>query len=99
MTTRRWMVAVAIVGLSLAFLIAMDRRVAYLARTAEYHEKQAALAGRGHEEFSRGGLIRAFPPAAHETRVMEFHRRLAEKYRKAAIHPWLPVAPDLPEPD
>jgi hypothetical protein len=29
----------------------------------------------------------------------DHHAAMAEKYRQAARQPWLPVAPDPPEPD
>ena len=32
------------------------------------------------------------------TTLSEWHDQLAEKYRLAARHPWLPVAPDPPKP-
>jgi hypothetical protein len=31
-------------------------------------------------------------------RRSEYHRRLRRKYERAARYPWLPVAPDPPEP-
>jgi hypothetical protein len=27
-----------------------------------------------------------------------YHTAMAEKYKRAALHPWVPVAPDPPEP-
>jgi hypothetical protein len=30
---------------------------------------------------------------------MAWHEEMARKYRFAARYPWLPVAPDLPEPE
>lgn len=30
---------------------------------------------------------------------IEYHRRLATKYRRAARYPWLSVEPDPPEPE
>ncbi len=108
MTTRRWMIVIVVAYLAIlltfliamdTFLSAMDRRVAYLVRAAEYHEKQAALANRGREEFLEGGLVRGFPPTPKETRLREFHKRMAEKYRQAAWHPWLSVEPDPMPPE
>jgi hypothetical protein len=33
-----------------------------------------------------------------EAKLALWHMALAEKYRQAAAHPWLPVEPDPPEP-
>jgi hypothetical protein len=30
--------------------------------------------------------------------MSDYHRGLAEKYERAARYPWLPIAPDPPEP-
>jgi hypothetical protein len=36
--------------------------------------------------------------AAHSARRAAYHSRLRSKYERAARYPWLPVAPDPPEP-
>jgi hypothetical protein len=33
-----------------------------------------------------------------EVKKSAWHAALAEKYRHAALYPWLPVEPDPPEP-
>jgi hypothetical protein len=33
------------------------------------------------------------------TRIADYHLSLVEKYSQAARYPWLPVAPDPPEPE
>jgi hypothetical protein len=76
---------------------------------AKHHEASiriVALGGVGMHVTSRRIPLR--PPSAFndlgedvggwsEARF-EWHRRLGEKYRRAASSPWLPVEPDPPTP-
>jgi hypothetical protein len=106
MTTRRWMVAVAVVAVTLAAGI-LFRRHRSLRERADYYEKRA------RDGVFRAGLAREIALAesgpemdstqwaAFDVEAKDRDRdiRLMEKYRRAARYPWLPVEPDPPEPD
>ena len=107
MTTRRWMIVVAIAAI-LIFGLELDRRSRRFARLAAYHTNLAL------EHFGTlmafGGEpppIRDVPPAGlgptrylHRAKaLLNYHSVLTEKYQRAARYPWLPVAPDPPEPE
>ena len=87
----RWlMAAVAIVALALGARIALRRRAeSFAARSAFLYEEWVAVfsirgdAGDTPERRRRLGHIAA----------------LRKKYKRAALRPWLPVAPDPPEPE
>jgi hypothetical protein len=87
MTTRRWMIAVAVVGLAMGGDRLERRRDDFLV-LAQYHAAE--------EAFRRGVGRRVRHPLL--PRMIEHAAALARKYRHAARHPWLPVAPDRPEP-
>ena len=108
MTTRRWMVAVAIVAILIGVGLEVGRRSRRFARLAAYHSNVAL------EHFGTlmafGGEpppIRDVPPAGlgptrylHRAKaLLNYHSVLTEKYQRAARYPWLPVAPDPPEPE
>jgi hypothetical protein len=84
-TVRRMMVAVAITGVGLGWQL--DRRSASLRREAARHAGDSSLVS----------LEEICNPATEAGKV--YHRAMAEKYRHAARYPWLPVAPDPPEPE
>jgi hypothetical protein len=84
MTTRRWMIAVATVGLAMGLLAAFRQRAEGFARLSEAHLRAAADL---HPPRKHGRIPRA-----------DWHALLGEKYRQAARYPWLPVEPDPPEP-
>jgi hypothetical protein len=98
MTTRRWMIVVAIVGL----LCLLEHRRRSFESLAAYH--QSRLGGfvivQSLDDLS---LIRLFrrdrkPLTTDEAKVATWHEAMARKYRQAARNPWLPVEPDPPEP-
>lgn len=107
MTTRRWLVVVAMIAIPLG--LCEERRSRFLA-TAAWHDRQAAefqidvywvdhskrdgwfMCCREQREFGYDEGLRRI--ALHE-----WHQNGAEKYRAAALHPWLPIAPDPPEPE
>lgn len=104
--TVRWlMVAVAGVGLLLGgWSEVQRRRIAYLEK-ADWHAARAwnhgvrwgSLVGGIWWKNLKGEPVKPgdFPSRARN----EWHILMAEKYRLAARHPWLPVAPDPPEPE
>ena len=85
LTIRRLMVAVAVVAAPLACGAWAARRAATFREISAYH----AL------EWSR---IDTTGTQEVDARA-EWHRAMEMKYRDAARYPWLPVAPDPPEPE
>jgi hypothetical protein len=84
-TVRRMMIAVAVVGVALGMCLWMVRRSKiFRERSNDHGRTWAAMMERGMEPGN--GLA-------------DYHRRLSEKYDRAALIPWLPVAPDPPEPE
>jgi hypothetical protein len=115
MTTRRLIVVVAIVGSVLGAEACRRRLASASARQhakatmcraiAETHKLSAELA------MANRKLSEAFPEMANPTadmddkmiarcrRLSAYYRDLEAKYDRAARYPWLPVAPDPPEPE
>ena len=88
-TVRRLMVVVAIVALIVCVPIERHRRFSRLAR---FHDIES---WKGAEEMPppRPGTT-----AIRLTEIGWWHLKMQEKYEFAARNPWLPVAPDPPEP-
>src|SRR5262249_5182411 len=109
MTTRRWIVAVAVIGLMIGGGVLLKQRRDYFLLLAQsHHEGVASSAIRGEALKPRWGRpwemsneeIRPLP--GDYGRMMDrvaHHAAMAEKSRQAARQPWLPVEPDPPEPD
>ena len=88
MTTRRWMVAVAVV-------VVLMVRIAYavqLTQLAAYHRRRAAHLCPAEQRFGRPGCRDEVPDHAAAERL----GRLADRYEYAASFPWLLVEPDPP---
>jgi hypothetical protein len=106
MTMRRWMVAVAAVGLLIGGIINFKQRRDYFLARAQNHAAMETL-DRGWvphviaflekraegQERSRLESLRASLP-----REIAYHAAMARKYRRAVRYPWLPVGPDPSEP-
>jgi hypothetical protein len=86
MTTRRWMMTVAIVAAGLG----LYARSEYLEAIAIQHRSRTTWVS-GAEGFSPEQMRRVQASVA-------WHGMLADKYHRAARRPWLPVPPDPPEP-
>ena len=106
-TTRRWMVAVAVVALLMGAGLGLGRRSRRFARLSEHHAN-AAL-----EHFHTVMALGGWPPQLQDLSLAElarvrivyrvralvnYHSALTQEYDRAARYPWLPVEPDLPEP-
>jgi hypothetical protein len=95
-TIARMMAAVAIIALLLG-AVAILRHRAHFQRLADFHA-QAARQIRPE----RGGIIGPDGAYTHlalaDPRFANYHQDMAGKYQRAARKPWLPVAPDPPEP-
>jgi hypothetical protein len=107
MTTRRWMVAVAIVAILMGVGLDVGRRSRRFARLAADHSN-AALE-HFHTLMTLGGppLLADIPPTEpgplrslhRENALVSYHSALTKKYQRAARYPWLPVAPEPPKPE
>jgi hypothetical protein len=97
MTTRRWMVAVALVALVCAAAAILAERSRRFDRIARQHSELIRpfswhdLAWREESEIE-GRLTGS-------DRVHAWHLEMATKYLHAARYTWLPVEPDPPEPE
>jgi hypothetical protein len=105
-TIRRMMVAVAIMSVASAAAILFWRHLV-LSERADYHEMMERVQAervRGLEELALAASTsevadRVRADATIEAKIRDRHARLKGKYRHLARHPWLPVAPDPPEPE
>jgi hypothetical protein len=94
MTTRRWMLAVAVVAVLAAGFVWCKRR----------HDRFAELASSYYRESESlpafwSGSIEAFEgPQGLPYRRRGYLHLLSVKYEYAARHPWLPVELDPPLP-
>jgi len=109
MTTRRWIVAVAAIGLMIGGVVLLKQRREYFLSLVESHQKEVdSSTARGKALKSRFGLTSAMTTEEimhlhrEHDRMMDradYHASLARKYEHAARYPWLFVEPDPPEPD
>ena len=88
MTTRRWMVAVAIVGIVLGVTIERHNR---FRKIADYHQGEIMKLARRLAAFAGSSDHPLIPR-------LDSHESMRLKYEHAARYPWLPVEPDPPEP-
>jgi hypothetical protein len=105
MTTRRWMIVVAVVALSIA-AEQMRRKSAHYRERIERHAKieracretAARLPLMKPSDFAPycGQMVRAM---LRSPRLAAYHADLRRKYEHAARYPWLFVEPDPPEPE
>ena len=108
-TVRRMMVAVAVVALAFAIVHLWSLRQLYLKMAAQ-HGGISALRDRTPEDIAfwearltaqHEGLPASDPwPGGHPLvpSMARYHEAMRLKYERAARYPWLPVAPDPPEP-
>jgi hypothetical protein len=98
------MLTVAGLAVVLGVTVGLWRRTESFKRTARGHSREA----QGYADVA-WGLVRmrnldgTVDPATARLaeqygRLYDYHRRLKEKYERAAARPWLPVAPDPPSP-
>jgi hypothetical protein len=98
MTTRRWMVAVAVVGLVIggtAEAIRLKRRHDYFVIRARRH----ASAEAAFRSWAQTSSARSRHILASISRNLDYHADMARKYGHAARFPWLSVEPDPEEPE
>jgi hypothetical protein len=97
MTTRRWMVAVVVAGI----LCLLEHRRRSFSSLAVYHDSKtwhsmATFRGVANHVYLDANDREMTPDGVKRS---AWHAALAEKYRQAALYPWLPVEPDPPEPE
>jgi hypothetical protein len=93
MTTRRWMVAVAVVALLLGGIVGVYRLRRWhdgFVYRAQWHSRIVV---------TLRTRWRVAPNDPVPPRLIVYYRSLASKYQHAARYPWLPVEPDPPEPE
>jgi hypothetical protein len=96
MTTRRWMIVIAVAGVMMAGIVHVRlklRQRDFLALTTAHAQKVVAIADR------KGDLSRQQRESDRLAHSIDYHTSLVHKYEHAALHPWLPVEPDPPEPE
>ena len=103
MTTRRWMVAVLIIGLLMGGVVGgyrLRRRYDNFVFCIQSHGVVLSFCREKHDPFWREIVGRYHGPIseAELLREIEYHEAMYRKYRHAALYPWLPVEPDPPEP-
>jgi hypothetical protein len=86
MTMRRWMVAVAIVGLTIGGALMLRRRKAFALAMASYHHEcfDSVM-------FAPSTLLNLNGPWK---KYADYHLKMEGKWINAARRPWLPVEPD-----
>ena len=109
MTMRRWMMAVAAIGLMIGGGVLLKQRRDYFLSLAQSHQKEVASStARGTALKSRFGgtpgmtaeeILRLHDDYERMMDRADHHASLARKYEEAARYPWLPVEPDPPEPE
>jgi hypothetical protein len=103
MTTRRWMVAVAVMAAGLWVIVLGARSHSYAIR-AGHHGLMEAHNRWIIEEYEAGRLFHSGPAdqltvrADRCRRLITYHATLRRNYELASSRPWMPVEPDPPEP-
>jgi hypothetical protein len=102
-------VAALVIGLTVGAGVLLKRRRAYFLLLAQAHQNEVTsstarrealklrfghTSGMGNEEIMR--LYRDYDRMMDRA---DHHAAMAAKYLQVARYPWLPVAPDPPEPD
>jgi hypothetical protein len=103
------MVAVAIVGIALQTTVLVFRSREYRRLAERYRQLESNTLGIAerygvHAEVYRGygriDMAKDAERGAAESRLWHTHHHsLRLKYDRASRYPWLPVAPDPPEPE
>lgn len=107
-TIRRMMAAVAIVALVIGGAVTWHRSLQFARATAAFSQKELSVAttmqsyswtlvNRSRTDPAARLLRSHGEPQRSQLRLDHF-RALRAKYLYASRHPWLPVAPDPPEP-
>ena len=99
-TVRSMMVVVAIVALSMWAKFQVEARRTYFSQVVrQYYEKGMVASAFAYSD--PGGATmeeRMKADAVRRAKASAYYSELIQKYEHAARCPWLPVAPDPPEP-
>ena len=105
MTTRRWLIAVAVASLVMAsgrllWLSSVYRKAALVHAAYENVARTLQTLGMEMEIEPESGAINAqrAADASVNQKAAESHAARKRKYERAARFPWLPVEPDPPAP-
>ncbi|HZW32081.1 MAG TPA: hypothetical protein VFF52_15320 [Isosphaeraceae bacterium] len=103
------MIVVLLMGGVLGWGVEMRRRSANYRGQMLYHRQEELRCHRDVARIFACGAWVGFTPEENRAILMEFakpwreraqyHRRMKEKYGRAAGHPWERVEPDPPEPE
>src|SRR5690348_16327386 len=100
MTTRGWMIVVALVAVGLG-VRGFVKRVSYRARRAGYHREREKICRRIMAEVESGRITwsNSFEFAEQHRRLLPYPAAMRRQCESAVRHPWLPIEPDLPDPE
>ena len=99
MTTRRWMIAVAVVAIVMSGAVSLLRVERLASEYRRLYAQHSAETQRYRQEASKAlGLRNARDLYVLASRRAAYHAHLEAKYGHAAHSPWLPVERDPPEP-
>lgn len=107
-TTRRWMIAVAVVGIALGTVETLRRRNSFYNARASYHAREAVtfteeaeslwVCGTGRSRADIEILSKKVEQEKVRLKQMALsHNRMATEYQHAALQPWRSVVPAHPE--
>jgi hypothetical protein len=93
------MILVAVVAIATGAEVMRRRRAVYLAY-AEYYSEREDRARRAHDEaLASAAVLPRFGSAADSFgKLADYDASMRRKYERAADYPFLPVAPDPPDP-
>jgi len=102
-TTRRIAVVVAVLAVVLGALVGIGRRIRRFDDLGAYHRQQ--IVGQLYGMVGADGTMiyvpsasdrNGWPVSPHQQRLDRWHEQMAQKYWRAARHPWIDVALDPP---
>lgn len=104
-TIRTALIIVAVVGGLLGFHLWTERRASRFRALADYYSSHHTLILSGKSDLY-GDFVGTPEVLDWNNKPVQglraerslYNMSMARKYRQAARNPWLPVAPDLPEP-
>ena len=101
-TIRRLMVAVAVLAMVIGAIEGLRRRRESFEERAKMFAQKVSDAFNDEQNYrmSHRSSTFAYDPRTTSAynQLVEHYSALQEKYQQAAARPWLPVAPDAPEP-